>query len=214
MPQRLSREFTVDRTVQGRREAGELARNVRPRITSGRPIMDSDIAPQLYQALPVENRELIPGVRAAIPRAVARQSTEDNLSRRERVRMYNEDSRSMHKGSVYFGQGIPFFAPDADDVYTERNYRHTRSEIEAQIQANREQLAERIRQEQGGIADSLRYARVLEASGSQTQRRERRAEAQQQNTVRNMLNLPTRLMLTDGNVMTTVREPPVVIEVD
>ena len=202
----------MDRTVQGRREAGELARNVRARVTYGRPMIDSELTPQLYQTLPVENRELIPGVRAAIPRAVARQSTEDILSRRERVRMSNEDSRSMPKGSVYFGQGIPFFAPDADDVYTERNYRHTRSEIEAQIQANREQLAERIRQER--IADSLRYARVLEASGSQTQRRERRAEAQQQNTVRNMLNLPTRLMLTDGNVMTTVREPPVVIEVD
>ena len=54
----------MDRTVQGRREAGELARNVRPRITSGRPIMDSDIAPQLYQAVPVENREVIPGVRS------------------------------------------------------------------------------------------------------------------------------------------------------
>ena len=158
MPQRLSREFTVDRTVQGQREAGELARNVRARVTYGRPMIDSELTPQLYQTLPVENRELIPGVRAAIPRAVVRRSTAE------------EDWR--------------------------------------------EQLAERIRQEQGGIADSLRYARVLEASGSQTQRRERRAEAQQQNTVRNMLNLPTRLMLTDGNVMTTVREPSVVIEVD
>ena len=149
----------MDRTVQGRREAGELARNVRPRITSGRKIRDSDIAPQLYQALPVENRELIPGVRAAIPRAVARRST-------------------------------------AEEYW-------------------RNQLAERVRHDRGEFTDSLRYARVLETGGSQTQRRERRAEAQQQNTVRNMLNLPTRLMLTDGNVMTTVRrEPPVVIEVD
>ena len=79
----------------------------------------------------------------------------------------------------------------------------------------RNQLAERVRHDRGEFTDSLRYARVLETGGSQTQRRERRAEAQQQNTVRNMLNLPTRLMLTDGNVMTTVRrEPPVVIEVD
>ena len=159
MPQRLSREFTVDRTVQGRREAGELARNVRARVTYGRPMIDSELHPQLYQTLPVENRELIPGVRAAIPRAVARRST-------------------------------------AEEYW-------------------RNQLAERVRHDRGEFTDSLRYARVLETGGSQTQRRERRAEAQQQNTVRNMLNLPTRLMLTDGNVMTTVRrEPPVVIEVD
>ena len=67
----------MDRTVQGRREAGELARNVRARVTYGRPMIDSELTPQLYQTLPVENRELIPGVRAAIPRAVARRSTED-----------------------------------------------------------------------------------------------------------------------------------------
>ena len=112
MPQRLSREFTVDRTVQGRREAGELARNVRPRITSGRPIRDSDIAPHLYHALPdnIENRELIPGVRALIPDAVARRSTEDLREKRERAKMYKEDSRSFQQGSIFSaGPGDAFF---------------------------------------------------------------------------------------------------------
>ena len=110
---------------------------------------------------------------------------------------------------------ILFFAFDPDGERTERYYENAQREMQAQMEYWRNALADRTRQEQGGFTDSLRYARVLEAGGSQTQRRERRADAQQQNTVRNMLNLPTRLMLTDGNVMTTVRrEPPVVIEVD
>ena len=216
MPQRLSREFTVDRTVQGQREAGELARNVRARVTYGRPMIDSELTPQLYQTLPVENRELIPGVRAAIPRAVARRSTEDLREKRERAKMYKEDSRSFQQGSIFSaGPADAFFGFDPDRGYTERNY-YTAAEREMQAAEEywRNQIAERVRHDRGEFTDSLRYARVLETGGSQTQRRERRAEAQQQNTVRNMLNLPTRLMLTDGNVMTTVREPPVVIEVD
>ena len=135
--------------------------------------------------------------------------------KRERVQMYNEDHRSSHKGSLYFGEGDPFFAFDPDRGHTERDYESARREMQAQREYWRNALAERTRHDRGEFTDSLRYARVLEAAGSQTQRRERRAEAQQQNTVRNMLNLPARLMLTDGNVMTTVRrEPPVVIEVD
>ena len=214
MPQRSSREFTVNSTVRGRREEGELPRNVRPRITYDQPIRESDIAPQLYHALPVENIELTPGVRALIPGAVARRSTDDLRERRERVQMYNEDHRSWRRGNMW-SQGDPFFAFDPDGERTERDYENAQREMQAQMEYWRNALADRTRQEQGGFTDSLRYARVLEAAGSQTQRRERRAEAQQQNTVRNMLNLPTRLMLTDGNVMTTVRrEPPVVIEVD
>ena len=64
-------------------------------------MIDSELTPQLYQTLPVENRELIPGVRAAIPRAVARRSTEDLREKRERAKMYKEDSRSFQQGSIF-----------------------------------------------------------------------------------------------------------------